>query len=134
MKPLTYSFNGLGFDVLTAVADALEGATSLTSLNSCRSCRAIREGGLKEMLLNEGPEVSVWAWALRYLGRSASTLTRLDLRCAAGKGWLDETLSFSLPSSLPLYLSTSLFPSVYLPLLQPGPANGGLSGAEASVE
>ena len=70
--------NELGADGWTAVADALEGCTSLASLNGCDTCRDIRQGGQTEMLLN-GTELGVWA--ARYLPRSASTLTRLDVRC-----------------------------------------------------
>ena len=62
-----------------AVADALERVTSLTSLNGCDQYAAIRAGGLAEINLDStGLEV----WAARFLERSASTLTRLDLRCA----------------------------------------------------
>ncbi len=71
--------NQLGADEWTAVADALEGVTSLTSLNGCDTCRAIQAGGQSELLL-ETTELGVWA--ARYLPRSASTLTRLDLRQA----------------------------------------------------
>ncbi len=70
--------NALGAAGWAAVADALEGVTCLTSLNGCDKCRAIREGGLHELNLY-GTELGVWA--ARYLPRSASTLTELDLRC-----------------------------------------------------
>ncbi len=60
-----------------AVADALEGVTSLTSLNGCNQYTAIRAGGVKEMKLN-GKELGVWT--ARFLERSASTLTSLDVR------------------------------------------------------
>ncbi len=72
------SDNQLGFAGWAAVADALEHVTSLTSLNGCDQYASIRAGGLAEMNLGgKGLEV----WAARFLERSASTLTRLDLRC-----------------------------------------------------
>jgi hypothetical protein len=61
------------------VSDALEGLTRLTCLNCCRQYRAIRAGGLAEIQLG-GMELGVWA--ARFLGRSESTLTSLDVRCA----------------------------------------------------
>jgi hypothetical protein len=72
--------NKLGADGWTAVADALEGVMSLTSLNGCDKCRAIRAGGQTQLLLEKEWELGVWA--ARYLPRSASTLTTLDLRHA----------------------------------------------------
>ncbi len=60
-----------------AVADALEGVTSLTSLNDCDTCRAIRAGEQTELLLGW---TELGMWAARYLECSASTLTTLDLR------------------------------------------------------
>ncbi len=86
MKPIDQSFDsdsGLGTDGWTAIADALEGITSLTSLNQGLMCRDIREGGKSKLLLNN-KELGVWAG--RYLPRSASTLTMLDLRCADAAG------------------------------------------------
>ena len=61
MKPfdqLLDRVNGLGADGWTAVADALEGVTSLTSLNGC-IVRPIIEGGLKEIQLQRGLELGV---------------------------------------------------------------------------
>ena len=81
-----------------AVDEALEGITSLTSLNQCPypTCQAIRAGGQTEMLLG-GKGLAVWA--ARYLPRSASTLTKLDLRSLS----LSVSLSLSLSLlSLPL--------------------------------
>ncbi len=68
--------NQLGADGWTAVADALERVTSLTSLNGSDSYRAIQAGGQTDLRL-DGTELGVWA--ARYLQRSASTLTWLDL-------------------------------------------------------
>ena len=62
----------------TAIADALEGITSLTSLNAYNRYAAIRAGGLAKLQL-AGTELGVAV--ARYLPRSASTLTTLDLRC-----------------------------------------------------
>ncbi len=61
------------------VSDALEGLTRLTSLNGCDQYAAIRRGGLAKIDL-AGTELGVWA--ARFVGRSESTLTHLDLRCA----------------------------------------------------
>ncbi len=61
----------------TAIADALEGITSLTSLNAYSHYAAIRAGGLAELQL-AGTELAVAV--ARYLPRSADTLTALDLR------------------------------------------------------
>ncbi len=60
------------------MADALEGVMSLTSLNGCGQYAAVRAGGLRELDLGRA-ELGVWA--ARFLGRSAHTLTRLDVRC-----------------------------------------------------
>ncbi len=62
----------------TAVADALERITTLTSLNGCDRVAAIQAGGQAEIMLG-GTEL--WLWAARHLWRSASSLTRLDVRC-----------------------------------------------------
>ncbi len=59
---------------------ALEHVTSLTSLNGCDQYSVIRAGGLAEIKLLKEWELGIWA--AQFLGRSASTLTRLDLRCA----------------------------------------------------
>ncbi len=61
-----------------AVADALERVTCLTRLNECGEYGAIRAGGVRAMLLG-GTELGVWA--ARFLERSGSRLTRLDVRC-----------------------------------------------------
>ncbi len=76
--------NRLEADGWTAVIDVLEGITALTSLNLSPSSwmRAISEGGQTEILVNQEYELGVFV--LRYLERSASTLIRLDFRCAAG--------------------------------------------------
>ena len=79
-KPFDHSFhrdNQLGADGWTAVADAMEGVTSLTSLNGCDTWRAIRGGGQTEIMLG-WTELGVWVG--RYLERSAKTLITLDLR------------------------------------------------------
>ena len=60
------------------MADALERVTSLTSLNGCDKYTAIRAGGLRELKLDGKWELGVWA--TRFLERSGSTLTTLDLR------------------------------------------------------
>ncbi len=87
--------NKLGADGWTAVADALEGVASLTSLNGCDKCRAIRAGGQTELKL---AKTELGVWAARYLPRSASTLTKLNLR-QTGRT-LSLTHSLSLPSTL----------------------------------
>ncbi len=73
--------NQLGVSGWTAVADALEQARSLTSLNGCDLYAAICAGGMKEMKLEQEWELVVWA--SRFLERSSSTLTTLDIRFAA---------------------------------------------------
>ena len=70
--------NRLGVDGWAAVADALERVTCLTRLNGCDEYGAIRAGGVREMRLG-GTELGVWA--ARFLERSGSTLTSLDVRC-----------------------------------------------------
>ncbi len=60
------------------MANTLERVTCLTRLNGCDQFEDIRRGGLEEMQLG-GTELGVWA--LRFLGRSKSTLTTFDLRC-----------------------------------------------------
>ncbi len=52
----------------------------LTSLNGCDQYTAIRAGGLRELKLT--PKWELGVWAVRFLERSASTLTKLDFRCA----------------------------------------------------
>ncbi len=69
--------NQLGVTGWADVAEALEQATALTSLNECDQYAAIRSGGLKEMNLG-WTELAVWA--MLFLERSASTLTKLDVR------------------------------------------------------
>ncbi len=59
------------------MSDALERVTSLTSLNGCEQYVAIRAGGVAEMALND-KELGVCV--SRFLERSASTLTKLDVR------------------------------------------------------
>jgi hypothetical protein len=74
----------LGVDGWNAIADALKGLTALTSLNDRVSnygeCLSICEGGQTEVLLQYS---QLGLWAAQHLERSASTLTSLDLRCAA---------------------------------------------------
>ncbi len=65
------------------MADALERAGSLTSLNGCDQYAAIRTGGLRELKLEHEWELGVWA--SHFLGRSASTLTVLDIRLTRAK-------------------------------------------------
>ena len=78
--------NRLGFDGWVAVADALERATCLTRLNGCGEYGAIRAGGVREMRLG-GTELGVWA--ARFLERSGSTLTTLNVRCRLeDAGWM----------------------------------------------
>ena len=72
------SGNKLGVAGWAAVSDALEAATALTSLNGCDQYTAIRAGGLRELKLI--PEWELGVWAARFLERSASTLTKLDVR------------------------------------------------------
>ncbi len=74
----------MGFAGWAAVVDALEPVKSLTSLNGCGLYAAIRDGGRAEIDLG-GTELGVWA--ARFLERSASTLTKLDVRCALTDGW-----------------------------------------------
>ncbi len=73
------SGNNLGVAGWAAVSDSLEAATLLTSLNGCDQYTAIRTGGLRELKLK--PEWDLGVWAVRFLERSASTLTTLDVRC-----------------------------------------------------
>jgi len=65
----------------TAIANALEGITSLTSLNGCALYPVIRAGGIAELQLEPATELCIAV--ARYLPRSASTLTKLDLRSNA---------------------------------------------------
>ncbi len=71
----------MGITGWAAVADVLERITLLTSLNGCCQYAAIRAGGLVELRLLK--EWDLVVWAARFLDRSASTLTTLDIRCAA---------------------------------------------------
>ncbi len=64
-----------------AVADALMGITSCTSLNGCDQFAAMREGGLRVMTLEREWELGSCAW--KFVERSSSTLTKLDVRCAS---------------------------------------------------
>ncbi len=73
-------YNWLGGAGWAAIADSLELLTSLTSLNGCDQYSAIRDGGLVELNLSNS---ELGLWAARFLERSSSTLTKLDLRC----GW-----------------------------------------------
>jgi hypothetical protein len=75
--------NQLGVACWAALSAALEQVTSLTSLNGCDQYSAIRAGGLAEINLLEEWELGIWA--ARFMGRSASTLTKLDLRCESGR-------------------------------------------------
>jgi hypothetical protein len=75
--------NRLGVKGWAAMSDAIEAITSLTCLNGCDQYAAIRAGGVTEMRLG-GTELGVWA--ARFLERSASTLTSLDIRCCAVVG------------------------------------------------
>jgi hypothetical protein len=70
--------NQLGLRGSVALAGALDRITSLTSVNGCDQYAAIRKGGLKELKLDGEWELAVAAG--RYLPRSRSTLTLLDLR------------------------------------------------------
>ncbi len=71
--------NQLDVACWTSLSEALEQVTSLTSLNGCDQYAAIRDGGLAEIKLLKEWELGIWA--ARFLGRSASSLTKLDLRC-----------------------------------------------------
>jgi hypothetical protein len=78
--PLSFSVpreNHLGVAGWAAVADVLECITSLTFLNGFDQYSAIRAGGLAEFDLR-GTDLGLWA--VRFLERSASTLTTLDVR------------------------------------------------------
>jgi hypothetical protein len=77
--PFLARWNQLGATGWTAVADALELVTGLTCLNGCGQYAAIRAGGLREMSLGS---TGLGVWAARFLERSGSTLTLLDVRCA----------------------------------------------------
>uniref|UniRef100_A0A7S0MZH7 Uncharacterized protein n=1 Tax=Cryptomonas curvata TaxID=233186 RepID=A0A7S0MZH7_9CRYP len=70
--------NQLGVAGWAAFGGELQRITSLTSLNGCGQYAAIRDGGLREVKLDKEWELGVWA--ARFLDRSASTLTTLDLR------------------------------------------------------
>ncbi len=67
----------LGVKGWTAVTDALEVVTSLKKLNGSDLYGAIRAGGLNSIELSRTELV---LWATRFLERSASTLTVLDVR------------------------------------------------------
>ncbi len=78
------------------MVDAIEGITSITSINDCNQYATIRAGGLSELKLEKEWELGLWAaW---FLGRSATTLTTLDVRCdglgifkwGQGINWSDE--------------------------------------------
>ncbi len=64
----------------TAIANALEGITSLTSLNGCALYPVIRAGGIAQLQLEPATELCIAV--SRYLQCSASTLTTLNLRCS----------------------------------------------------
>ncbi len=64
--------------------DALEGVTSLTSLNGCGQYAAIRAGGVAEIVLRR--EWELGGLAARFVGRNASTLTTLNVRCCRACG------------------------------------------------
>jgi hypothetical protein len=70
--------NKLGLAGRVALARALDRITSLTSVNGCDQYAAIRKGGLAELKLDGEWELAVAAG--RYLPRSGSTMTRLDVR------------------------------------------------------
>ena len=71
----------LSFEGRIAMVDFF---TSLTSLNGCNQYAAIRKGGLAELTLYAEWELAVAV--MRYLPRSGSTLTRLDVRCESKLG------------------------------------------------
>jgi hypothetical protein len=75
----THRENSLGVAGWAAVADALELLPFLTSVDGCDQYSAIRTGGLQEINV-EYTELGICT--ARFLERSASTLTKLDLRCA----------------------------------------------------
>ncbi len=60
-----------------AIAEALDRTPSLTSLNGYDNYTAIRAGGRAELPL---AETELGVVVARYLARSASTLTKLNLR------------------------------------------------------
>ncbi len=71
--------NRLGNLGWETVANALEHVTSLTSLNGCDQYLAIRAGNMHKINLRD---TELGVWATRFLERSASTLTKLDVRCS----------------------------------------------------
>jgi len=76
LQSLDLRGNRLGVAGWASVAEALARGTRLTSLNGCGQYAAIREGGLQELKLDKKWELGMWA--VRFLERSESTLTRLD--------------------------------------------------------
>ncbi len=88
------------------VADALMGITSCTLLNGCDQFAAIREGGLRVMKLEREWELGSCAW--KFVERSSSTLTRLDVRCAT----LRARVCTSVPACLRVSVSVCLFDTV----------------------
>ncbi len=71
--------NELGAAGWDAIMDALEGHTGLAVLNGCDQYKAILAGAITELDL-EGSEAALAVG--RFLPRSASTLTSLDLKYA----------------------------------------------------
>jgi hypothetical protein len=77
-KPLSFRRNRLGAVGWATIARALESIKSLKYLNGCSQYAAFRAGGMREIKLRK--EWELGTWVVEFLERSASTLTKLDLR------------------------------------------------------
>ena len=76
--------NRVGLEGWDSLLSPLASCRRLLALNGCRETRALLEGGCKVLDLAGKHELG--AAAALWLPRSASTLTRLDLRCVL-EGW-----------------------------------------------
>ncbi len=70
------------------MARALNRVTSLKSLNGCAQYTALRTGDVPRREMRLDKEWELGMWVVEFLERSASTLTKLDLRCKACRGYL----------------------------------------------
>ncbi len=82
------------------MADALEGVEFLSSLNGCDKYAAIRKGGLQDLDLRH---TELGLWVARFLERSSSTLTKLDLRLKFGLAYFISSVTAGARSTLHRY-------------------------------